>query len=134
MIPDARDGSGERMVSFDSQLHYKPWWIAQHLTAAASYSKASAVMALDNYFVDHAIESGKEISGLESVNEHVAVMGGLSDRDGEFMLQDALNQPDNVDKESGRMYKAWRKAIPTVCGQAILSPVKSSHDRGPFRG
>jgi uncharacterized protein YbaP (TraB family) len=59
--------------------------------------------------VDHAIQSGKEISGLESVNEHVAVMGGLSDRDGEFMLQDALNQPDNVDKESGRMYKAWRK-------------------------
>src|SRR6187200_2150459 len=35
MIPDARDGNGDRMVSFDSQLHYKPWWIAQHLTAAA---------------------------------------------------------------------------------------------------
>jgi uncharacterized protein YbaP (TraB family) len=109
MIPDPRDGKGDRLVSFDSQLHYKPWWIAQHLTAAASYSKASATHGLDNYFVDHAIQSGKEISGLESVNEHVAVMGGLSDRDGEFMLQDALNQPDNVDKESGRMYKAWRK-------------------------
>jgi uncharacterized protein YbaP (TraB family) len=25
------------------------------------------------------------------------------------MLQDALTQPDNVDKEFGRMYKAWRK-------------------------
>jgi hypothetical protein len=36
-------------------------------------------------------------------------MGGLSDRDSEFMLQDALTQPDNGDKESGRMYKAWRK-------------------------
>ena len=109
MIPDPRDGKGDRLVSFDSQLHYKPWWIAQHLTAPASYSKASASHGLDNYFVDHAIQSGKEIRGLESVNEHVAVMGGLSDRDGEFMLQDALNQPDNVDKESGRMYKAWRK-------------------------
>jgi len=37
------------------------------------------------------------------------VMGGLSDRDSEFLLQDALSQPDNADKESGRMYKAWRK-------------------------
>ena len=45
--------------------------------------------------MDHAIQSGKEIGGLESVNEHVAVMGGLSDRDSEFMLQDALMQPDN---------------------------------------
>lgn len=109
VIPDARDEKGGRLVSFDSQLRYKPWWIAQHLAAPASYSKASASHGLDNYFVDHALKLGKEIGGLESVNEHVAVMGGLSDRDGEFMLQDALSQPGNEDKESGKMYKAWRK-------------------------
>ena len=109
VIPDARAEKGERLVSFDSQLHYKPWWIAQHLAAPASYSKASACHGLDNYFVDHAVRTGKEISGLETVNEHVAVMGELSDRDSEFMLQDALAQPDNGDKETGRMYKAWRK-------------------------
>jgi uncharacterized protein YbaP (TraB family) len=109
VIPDAPSGKEERFASFDSQLRYKPWWIAQHLAAPASYSKASPSHGLDNYFVDHAIESGKEIGGLESVNEHVAVMGGLSDRDSEFMLQDALSQPDNIDKESSRMYKAWRK-------------------------
>jgi uncharacterized protein YbaP (TraB family) len=109
VIPEAGDGNGERLVNFDSQLRYKPWWIAQHLAAPASYSKTSASHGLDNYFVDHAMNLGKEIRGLESVNEHVAVMGGLSDRDGEFMLQDALTQPDNGDKESGRMYKAWRK-------------------------
>jgi uncharacterized protein YbaP (TraB family) len=109
MVPDSRDPKGERSISFDSQLRYKPWWIAQHLAAPASYSKASASYGLDNYFVDHAMESGKEIGGLESVSEHVAVMGGLSDRDGEFLLQDALTQPDNAGKESGMMYKAWRK-------------------------
>src|SRR5204862_3675254 len=109
VIPDARGGNGERLVSFDSQLRYKPWWIAQHLAAPASYSKTSTSHGLDNYFVDHAMKLGKEIGGLESVNEHVAVMGGLSDRDGEFMLQDALTQPDNDDKESGRMDNAWRK-------------------------
>jgi uncharacterized protein len=109
VVSGARGGPGEQMASFDSQLRYKPWWIAQHLAAPASYSKASASHGLDNYFVDHAIQSRKEIGGLESVNEHVAVMGGLSDRDSEFMLQDALTQPDNGDQESGRMYKAWRK-------------------------
>ena len=122
MIPDAHGGTGERLVSFDSQLRYKPWWIAQHLAAPASYSKASASHGLDNYFVDHAIQSGKEIGGLESVNEHVAVMGGLSDRDGEFLLQDALTQPGNNDKESGRMYKAWRKGDTNAlwAGDALL--------------
>lgn len=109
VMPDARGGRGERLVSFDSQLRYKPWWIAQHLAAPAAYSKSSASHGLDNYFVDHAIQTGKEIGGLESVDEHVAVMGGLSDRDGEFMLKDALNQPDNGDKEFSTMYRAWRK-------------------------
>src|SRR5499427_2974217 len=109
VIPDAGGEKDEQFTSFDSQLRYRPWWIAQHLAGPASYSKASPSHGLDNYFVDHAIQSGKQIGGLESVNEHVAVMGGLSDRDSEFMLQDALSQPDNVDKESGRMYKAWRK-------------------------
>lgn len=109
VLPDARDGNDERFASFDSQFRYKPWWIAQHLAAPASYSKASPSHGLDNYFVDHAIQAGKQIGGLESVNEHVAVMGGLSDRDSEFMLQDALSHPENSDKESGRMYKAWRK-------------------------
>jgi uncharacterized protein YbaP (TraB family) len=109
IIPEGHRGNEERLGSFDSQLRYKPWWIAQHLATPAAYSKTSAAHGLDNYFVDHAMETGKEIAGLESVNEHVAVMGGLSDRDGEFMLQDALSQPNNGVREFSRMYTAWRK-------------------------
>src|SRR6059036_2902755 len=106
---DHRQDRREHVRGFDSQMGYKPWWIAQHLVGPATYTKSSLSHGLDNYFVDHAAKERKEIAGLESVDEHVAVMGGLSDRDGEFMLQDALTQPDNGDKESGRMYKAWRK-------------------------
>jgi uncharacterized protein len=109
IVPNGCAGSGERLGSFDNQLRYKPWWIAQHLATPAAYSKTSASHGLDNYFVDHAMRTGKEIGGLESVDEHVRVMGGLSDRDGEFMLQDALNQPDNGEKEFTKMYQAWRK-------------------------
>src|SRR6266581_4423001 len=109
MIPNGRAGSRDRLGGFDSQLCYKPWWIAQHLAAPASYSKTSASHGLDNYFVDHAMRTGKGIGGLESVDEHIAVMGGLSDRDGEFMLQDALTQPDSAEEEFTKMYKAWRQ-------------------------
>jgi hypothetical protein len=106
---DPRHDKPERVGGFESDLRYKPWWIAQHLAAPASYSKSSATHGLDNYFVDHARIAGKEIAGLESVDEHVAVMGGLSDREGEFMLRDALTQPEDGAKELSRMYKAWRK-------------------------
>jgi hypothetical protein len=106
---DPRHGKSQRVGGFESDLRYKPWWIAQHLAAPASYSKSSASHGLDNYFVDHARIAGKEIAGLESVDEHVAVMGGLSDREGEFMLRDALTQPNDGAKELSKMYKAWRK-------------------------
>ena len=109
VIPNGRAGSRDQVGTFDNQLRYKPWWIAQHLAAPTAYSKTSASHGLDNYFVDHAMRTGKEIGGLESIDEHVAVMGGLSDREGEFMLQDALTGPDNGEKEFARMYKAWRK-------------------------
>jgi hypothetical protein len=36
-------------------------------------------------------------------------MGGLSDRDSEFILRDALDEPRNAEKEFSRMHKAWLK-------------------------
>jgi len=109
VAPDDRRARRERMGNFDSELNYKPWWIAQHLVGPATYSKSSLSHGLDNYFVDRATREKKEIAGLESVNEHVAVMGGLSDRDSEFILRDALDEPGNAEKEFTRMHKAWRK-------------------------
>jgi uncharacterized protein YbaP (TraB family) len=106
---DNRRARRERVETFDSQLCYKPWWIAQHLVGPATYTKSSLSHGLDNYFVDHATRERKEIAGLESVDEHVAVMGGLPDRDSEFILRDALDQPRNAEKEFSRMHKAWHK-------------------------
>jgi uncharacterized protein YbaP (TraB family) len=107
--PDNRRVRRERRGNFDSEFAYKPWWIAQHLVGPVTYSKSSISHGLDNYFVDRATREKKEIAGLESVDEHVAVMGGLCDRDSEFILRDALDQPGSAEKEFSRMYKAWRK-------------------------
>src|SRR5436189_1287873 len=82
--PDNRPTRRERARNFDTEFCYKPWWIAQHLVGPVTYSKTSLSHGLDNYFVDSATREKKEIAGLESVNEHVAVMGGLSDRDSEL--------------------------------------------------
>jgi uncharacterized protein len=112
VVSDGRRGKHERGGNFDSQFRYKPWWIAQHLVGPVTYSKgskSSLSQGLDNYLVDHALKEKKEIAGLESVDEHVAVMGGLSDHESEFILRDALDEPRNAEKEFSRMHKAWRK-------------------------
>jgi uncharacterized protein YbaP (TraB family) len=111
---DNRRGKREQVDTFDGEFCYKPWWIAQHLVGPATYTKSSLSHGLDNYFVDRATRERKEIAGLESVDEHVAVMGKLSDRDSEFILRDALDQPANGEKEFSKMHKAWRKGDTTA--------------------
>jgi uncharacterized protein YbaP (TraB family) len=101
--------SRPRVADFDSSLGYKPWWIAQHLVDTRNSSNMSTSHGLDDYLVDRARKTGQEIGGLESVDEHVAVLGGLPDRDSEFLLRDALNQSKSGAGEFTRMRSAWRK-------------------------
>jgi uncharacterized protein len=105
---DPRRGKKSRAEAFDSGLGYKPWWIAQHLVDRSTYTNVSTSHGLDNYFVERAKRMRKEIGGLESVDEHVAVLGGLSDRDGEIILRDALTPHKNGAAEFSRMRTAWR--------------------------
>lgn len=105
---DARRGKKSQATGFKSGLGYKPWWIAQHLADKNAYSSVSACPGLDDYFLVRAQKMGKEIGGLESVDEHVAVLGGLSDRDGEIILRDALTPQKNAAAQFKRMRQAWR--------------------------
>lgn len=101
--------SRPRVTDFDSGLGYKPWWIAQHLVDTRNSSHMSTSHGLDDYLVARARKMGQEIDGLESVDEHVAVLGELPDRDSEFLLRDALNQSKGGAGEFTRMRCAWRK-------------------------
>ncbi len=106
---NARHGKKSQATGFNSGLGYKPWWIAQHLVDKNAYSNVSASPGLDDYFLVRAQRIGKEIGGLESVDEHVAVLGGLSDRDGEIILRDALTPQKNGEAQLNGMRQAWRK-------------------------
>ena len=105
----AHDQPGKKLKVEGFDCQYKPWWIAQHLVDTRSYSNVSTSHGLDNYLLERAKRMGKEIGGLESVDEHVAVVGGLSDRDGEILLRDALARAKTGRADFERMRKAWRK-------------------------
>jgi uncharacterized protein YbaP (TraB family) len=111
---DRRRGKKSRATGFDPGLGYKPWWIAQHLVDKSAYSNVSPSPGLDDYFLVRAQRMGKEIRGLESVDEHVAVLGGLSDRDGEIILRDALTPRKDGTVQLSSMQKAWRSGDTTT--------------------
>ena len=100
--------SPARVADFDTSIGYKPWWIAQHLVDTRNSSNMSTSHGLDDYLVSGARKMGKEIGGLESIDEHVAVLGGLSDCDSETLLRDALRPSNTGPGDIDRMRKAWR--------------------------
>jgi uncharacterized protein YbaP (TraB family) len=95
--------------NFDAALRYKPWWIADHFFDVRSYSDVSDTDGVDSHLETRARKAGKELGGLETVDEHVAVLGKLSDRDGEILLLDTLVYMDTADNEYHRMRSAWRR-------------------------
>jgi uncharacterized protein YbaP (TraB family) len=94
---------------FDTFLQYRPWWIAHHLFDVKGYADVTGKQGVDNYLATEAKKMGKEVVGLETVDEHVAVLSQLSDRDGEILLLDALVYMDTAGNEYHRMRSAWRR-------------------------
>ena len=94
---------------FDAAIQYKPWWIADHFFDIRAFSDVSDKDGVDSYLENRARKAGKEFGGLETVEEHVAVLGKLSDRDGEILLLDTLVYMDTAANEYHRMRAAWRR-------------------------
>jgi uncharacterized protein YbaP (TraB family) len=99
----------ETLKGFDDALQYRPWWIYNHLFDIRSFDDVSDRNGVDAWFEDHGRQMGKELGGIETIDEHVAVLGGLSDRDGEILLLDALASGDRVQAETYSTRTAWRR-------------------------
>ena len=106
---DKNDRYHASVTSFDSALQYRPWWIAENFFDIRSFSDVSDTDGVDFHLETRARKAGKELGGLESVDEHVAVLGKLSDRDGEILLLDTLIYMDTADNEFHRLLAAWRR-------------------------
>jgi uncharacterized protein YbaP (TraB family) len=94
---------------FDSTgLQYKPWYIGEHYFDPRGYADVTGKHGVDNYIYHQAKKAGKDIGGLESVDEHVQVFGGMSDIDSEIYLLDQIVHGYEDSVNWGKSQAAWR--------------------------
>jgi uncharacterized protein len=91
-----------------SEFQYRPWYIAENYFDPRGYSDVTGKHGVDNYFAREAKKAGKEISGLESVDEHVQVFSGMSDIDSEIFLLDQIVHGYEDQNNSEKLRSAWR--------------------------
>jgi uncharacterized protein YbaP (TraB family) len=99
--------TGARGGNFD-WVHLKAWAIAMFLLDYPVHERLSSAYGLDNYVEKKARARGRPMRGLESVDDHVAVFGGMSDIESEAYLLQAIVHAGEHDAFVRDMIGAWK--------------------------
>jgi uncharacterized protein YbaP (TraB family) len=105
---------GRGMKVGDYYLEYgmqqlRPWAIAAIFYGVRGYSDIHNRYGVDNYFARQARLSGKELAGLETVDEHVEVLHGMNDVESEIILLETIVYRDKKRDEFNQTRATWRR-------------------------
>jgi uncharacterized protein YbaP (TraB family) len=96
-------------IWFDEMKDYKPWALALRLWTTRGYAAAVGTRSVDDYLSFEAQRLGKEVSGLESVQEHVAFWENTLRTDGENLLLMTMLRGDRIRIRFDETRAAWKK-------------------------
>jgi uncharacterized protein YbaP (TraB family) len=99
--------TGARGGNFD-WVHLRAWAIAMYVLDYPVHERLSSAYGIDNYVEKKARARNCSMRGLESVDAHVAVFGGMSDIESEAYLLQAIVYADRHDAFIRDMVSAWR--------------------------
>lgn len=88
---------------------YKPWALAYRLWSLRGYAAATGVYSVDDYFSSQAQRMGKEIAGLETVDEHVEFWQNALQLEGERLLLNTLQHREWLNDRFANTRAAWKK-------------------------
>jgi uncharacterized protein YbaP (TraB family) len=95
-------------VHFDLVKDWKAWRIAA-IWGIRGWSNTSGAYRVDSYLAYHCRRLHKPTGGLETVDEHVEVLAGMSDAESEVMLLDDIVQGDKRRGTYDRAVAAWKR-------------------------
>jgi len=96
-------------LKFDQVRHYRPWAIALRLLAQHGPTSPASPRSMETRIVSQAQRSGKEVGGLETIDEHVAFWREMLERDSENLLVYTLAREQKVTALFARTRAAWMR-------------------------
>jgi hypothetical protein len=94
---------------FDTVEEMRPWAIAYYIWGVHGYNDIYGAYGVDNHLAYQARRMGKETAGLETDEEHVNVLRGMTEIDSELILLDALIRGDKRRDDYNKVRAAWKK-------------------------
>jgi uncharacterized protein YbaP (TraB family) len=99
---------------------FRPWLAAVTLTQLQLMKKGmSPQSGVEMRLVERAQRDGKEITGLETLNEQLGLMANLPDRQQTQFLLYTLKEASQADREINLMLAAWRSGDMTALEKTL---------------
>jgi uncharacterized protein YbaP (TraB family) len=95
----------------------RPWAIAFYIWGIHGYNDVFDEHGVDNHLAYQARRVGKEVAGLETTEEHIAVLSGMTDLESELILLDTLVRGDKRRDDFNQLRAAWKKGDLTTIWQ-----------------
>ena len=90
---------------------FEPWFVGLILNVTEMQKIGlKPALGLDKYFMDRAAKAGKSAKGLETGDSQIAIFDGMSAKQQEQFLDDALNESAEMKAKIEALHSAWRNA------------------------
>ena len=100
-------GSAELLARLD---HLKPWSIAEMLDSpSGKLASPHSRYGVESFLVARARKAHKKLGGLETFDEHIGVLGNMSDADSEAMLLLGFIHLDQSSARFNRTVADWKR-------------------------
>jgi hypothetical protein len=114
-------------ASFDQMRSLRPWLVAVILTLAEMQRLGyHPALGVDTYFAGKA-KDRKRIVALETLDEQVALLSGMSDTVQESMLKEALTKMDELGELLKKAQSVWRTGDAKAINELLLAPMRKDY-------
>lgn len=98
----------QHQIPLEHIARFKPALAAVMLTTTQLKAQGATAPGVDAFLQQEAKKSGKKISVLESMEQHLAVFSELNDSDAESLLRSTMDDLDHRSEDFDTMRSAWR--------------------------
>ncbi|SNY55599.1 hypothetical protein SAMN06297280_2913 [Arsukibacterium tuosuense] len=98
----------ERNMPIAAISRFKPGFAAMMLAAAEMQRLGTAETGVDMHYMQLGQQQNKSIAGLETLDEHLAVLDGMNQLDPDLTISSTLEDMHKVEGQLTEMKQAWR--------------------------
>lgn len=115
----------EHKIPLEPITRFRPAFAAVMLTTTQLQAQGATAPGVDAYLQDEAKKAGKKVIGLETMQQHLAVLTELNNSGAETLIKSTMEDLTDSSEDFDSMRKAWRSGDLTQLETLYLNDLKN---------